>query len=111
VTYLPNRALDAVAANVNGPVTNLSGAHAKLAMQVLLTGAPTGGTVTLQGSLDGTNFDTSGTGLAQFTIGTDASGAIKFAIDKPVSFYRVALAGLAGGTNPTVTAIVAVAAP
>lgn len=107
MAYFPNVALNAATANVTSPVTNLGTVHSKLSMQVVLTGAPSGGTVTLQGSLDGVNFDTT-TALATFTIGTDTSGAVKFSIDKPVVAYRVVLANLTGGTNPTVTAIVGV---
>ena len=108
--YFPNVALDRATANVTGPVAKLATVHSKLSMQVVLTGSPSGGTVTLQGSLDGINFDAT-TALATFTIGTDTSGAIKFSIDKPVSAYRVVLASLAGGTSPTVTATVGVGAP
>jgi hypothetical protein len=110
LAFFPNLALDHAAANVTGPVTNLGTVHSKLSMQVVLAGSPSGGTVNLQGSLDGVNFDAT-TPLATFTIGTDTSGAIKMSIDKPVSAYRVVLAGLTGGTAPTVTAIVGVGMP
>ena len=108
MAYFPNRALDAVTANVTGSVTKLGTVHSKLSMQVILTGAPSGGIVTLQGSLDGVNFDTT-TALATFTIGTDNSGDIKFVVDKPIMAYRCVLAGLTGGTNPSVTAVIGVA--
>jgi len=98
--------LNAVAANTTSAVTNLGTLHAKGALQVVLTGAPSGGTVTLQGSLDGINFDAVNT-LAVFTIGTDLSGAIKFVVDKPFIAFRTVLSGLAGGAAPTVTALVA----
>ncbi|HEV8061094.1 MAG TPA: hypothetical protein VGP68_14535 [Gemmataceae bacterium] len=104
--FTPNLALNAVAANTTSAATVLGSIHSKLSMQVVLTGAPSGGTVMLQGSLDGVNFDTAG--LVTFTIGTDASGAIKLSVDKPVYAYRVVLAGLTGGTNPTVSATVGV---
>ena len=108
--YFPNVVLDRAAANVTSPVFDFKTVHSKLSMQVVLTGAPSGGTVTLQGSVDGVNFDTT-TALATFTIGTDHSGDIKFVVDKPVSACRVVLAGLTGGTSPTVTATVGVGAP
>jgi hypothetical protein len=97
-------ALNAVTANGSSSVISYGSPRRNLSMQTILTGSPTGGTVTLYGSLDGTNFDTTSTGLAQFTIGTDASGAIKFVVDKPVMAVKVTLASLAGGTAPTITA-------
>lgn len=104
--YSPNLALYAVTANTTSPATVLGAFRSKLSMQVVLAGAPSGGTVTLEGSLDGVNFDSAG--LCVFTIGTDSSGVIKFVSDKPVWSYRVVLAGLTGGTNPSVTTIVGV---
>lgn len=94
------KSLDAVTANANGSAIDLEVAARTHGMQVVLTGGPTGGTVTLQGTLDGTNWFA----LATFTIGTDASGDIKFAVDTPVQQVRAVLAGLAGGISPTVTA-------
>lgn len=77
------------------------------AMQVALTGAPSGGTVVLTASLDGVTFDA--TALATFTIGTDTSGKIISVVDKPFRVLKATLASLAGGTAPTVTATVAAA--
>lgn len=97
-------------ADTTSEVRELGAVRNKFSMQGITAGSPTGGTVTLEGSLDGQNFDATNP-LATFTIGTDASGAVKFAIDKPVAFCRVVLAGLVGGTSPTVTAIVGVGGP
>lgn len=108
--YFPNTALDRVTGNQTSGAFPLGRTHSKLSLQVVLTGSPSGGTVTVQGSLDGVNFDTTNA-LATFTIGTDASGAMKFSIDKPFYAYRVVLANLTGGTNPTVTALVGVGEP
>ncbi len=108
MSYTPNVVLDTVTSNQTSPVTVLGSFHSKLSLQVVIggSGSPTG-TVSLQGSLDGVNFDVANA-LATFTIGTDTSGAIKYSIDKPVFAYRVVLASLAGGTKPTITATVGV---
>lgn len=98
----PGTSLNAVTADDDGGGVNVSG-YQTLAMQVVLTGSPTGGTVTLELSLDGTNWDATST---VFTIGTDTSGDIKFSTDTPAEFARAKLASLAGGTSPTVTALI-----
>ncbi len=102
-------ALNSVTTDTTSSITTLSAVRKDVSMQVVLTGSPTGGTITLQGSLDGTTFDPVTGGLALFTIGTDTSGNIKFSAAKPFLAYRVVLAGLTGGTTPHVTAKVAVA--
>ena len=99
-------ALNAVAVNVTSNAFNFTCVHCKASLQVILTGGPNAGTVTLQGSLDGVNFDTTGTGLAQFVIGTDTSGALKFVVDKCFTALQVVLAALGGGASPTVTALI-----
>lgn len=103
----PQASLNAATANGSGSVIDLGTCCRSFALQVVLTGGPSGGTVTLVGSLDGTNFDAA---LATFTIGTDASGVIKYVVDKPLRYVKAVLAGLTGGTSPTVTANVAAAA-
>jgi hypothetical protein len=94
--------LNAVTANATATV-NLGIPHSTWSMQVVLTGSPSGGTITLAPSLDGTNMDPAAAGVAQFTIGTDASGTIKYVTGKPFTAFTVTLAGLTGGTMPTVT--------
>ncbi|HVX14368.1 MAG TPA: hypothetical protein VHC22_24490 [Pirellulales bacterium] len=83
------------AGNVTSPVTMLSRFHAKAAMQVVLSGSLSAGTIALQGTLDGVNFDTANP-LATFVIGTDSSGALKFVTDKPIGGYRAVVTGLTG---------------
>jgi hypothetical protein len=96
--------LKAATANGNGAPADFRVARLNVAMQVVLTGAPSGGTVTLVGSLDGVNWSAA---LATFTIGTDTNGDIKVSTGKPVIKARAVLAGLTGGTSPTVTALLA----
>ena len=66
----------------------------------MVTGAPTGVSVTLQGSLDGTNW---------FILATSTSttGDYQSVADKPCHFVRANLGTLTGGTAPTVTARIA----
>ncbi len=76
----------------------------KHALQVTTTGDPTAVTVTLEGSLDGTNFFTVGT-HAFVAADITADGAIFFDVDSPCLSVRVNLTVLTAGTAPTVTAI------
>ena len=69
-----------------------------MSFQTVITGAPTGVTVTLEGSLDGTNFF-----LMDTT--TLATGEIRFISYKPVMYVRAKLTVLTGGTAPTVTVL------
>lgn len=95
--------LNAVTGNTTSPWhLVLAGTYS---LQVVLTGSPSGGTVTLEGSNNGSTADT--TAAATFTIGTDASGVTKFVVDKPYAYIRAKLASLTGGTNPTVSAFFA----
>lgn len=100
----PALALNAATADGNGTAIDYTTSRRTFGMQYILAGDVnfTGGTVNLQGSLDGTNYFT----IATLTIGTDASGKIVFAVDKPARYVRVNAASLAGGTNPTVSAYV-----
>jgi hypothetical protein len=98
--------LNGVTANTTGDWKPVLGCRS-FSMQVVLTGTPTGGTVVLEGSNDGTNAIP--TVLATFTIGTDANFEAKYCVDKPVAFIRAKLASLSGGTAPTVSAKVAAA--
>jgi hypothetical protein len=68
-------------------------------MQTVATGGATV-SITLQGSLDGTNWTTLATS-------TSATGDQQYAVDKPQKYLRVNLGTLTGGTAPTVTAYVA----
>lgn len=69
-------------------------------MQTVVTGAPTGVSCTLQGSLDGTNWTTLATS-------TSTTGDQQYAVDKPQRYIRANLGTLTAGTAPTVTAYVA----
>lgn len=98
----PETSLDAVTADGDGQPVRAHGLQS-FGIQTTTTGSPSGGTVALEGTIDGTNwFNMS----ADFTIGTDTSGDIKWAVDQPVAFARANLSSLAGGTDPTVTATI-----
>lgn len=60
------------------------------------TGSPTGASVTLEGSLDGTNFYTIDTS-------TSTSGEYRAVSDKPVRAIRANVGTLSGGSTPKVT--------
>ena len=66
-------------------------------LQILVTGSPSGCTVNLDGSLDGTHwFDLSG---GQ----TCTSNTMFHVVSKPVAYVRGDLTALSGGSSPTVT--------
>lgn len=81
--------------------------HTSIALQVVLGGTvpATGGVITVYGSLDGVNYDP--TPLATWTVGTQVSGNIVVATGKGFIYVNCQLASLAGGTSPTVNAVVA----
>ncbi|KKN58443.1 hypothetical protein LCGC14_0552560 [marine sediment metagenome] len=90
--------LDAVTAAVASRAVNPDG-RIYLTWQYKTTGSPTGVNIRLEGSLDGTNWEVVGT--AQ----TDTSGMLVYSTTAiPLSFTRIQLITLTGGTNPTVTA-------
>ncbi len=105
----PATSLSAVAANGNGTTIDFGTCVRTFSLQTLLTGTPTGGTVVLQLSNDGTNWSPTITG-STFTIGAQVSGEMVFVSDKPARYARAVLAGLTGGTSPTVTTRIAGAA-
>lgn len=63
--------------------------------QTVTTGSPASVSVTLEGSLDGTNWVTLDTS-------TSTGGEIRGVSGKPVAFLRADVGTLSGGTNPTV---------
>lgn len=67
-------------------------------VQVVITGSPSGCTINLDGSLDGTNwFDLSG--------GQTCTASVMFhVVNRAVLNVRANLTALSGGTAPTVTA-------
>jgi hypothetical protein len=93
--------LNEVDDNADGVAFRTERAHSAWGIQVTTTGSPNAGTVTLQLSIDGTNFFTSGTSV---DLSQDSSGVVKWASDKPAIAARATLASLGGGTDPTVTA-------
>lgn len=66
-----------------------------IALQIDITGAPSGVTVTLNGSLDGVNFYPVATYNA-------TTGALYFIANSPVRFWQAVLTTLTGGTTPKV---------
>lgn len=66
-------------------------------LQVVLTGSPTGAVVTLALSNDGVTFFT----VTTWTVASQTSGDILFAVDKPAMVAKVSLTTLSGGTAPT----------
>ena len=96
--------LNAATATGVGTAKDFSRLIDKHALQVTTTGDPTAVTVTLEGSLDGTNFFTVGT-HAFVAADITADGAMFFDVDSPCLHVRVNLTVLTAGTAPTVTAI------
>ncbi len=100
ITADKTRNLNAVLVTGAGVAVACAGCRT-FGLQVVFTGGSPTVSLTIQGSNDGTNFFT----LATFsTAGGDASGDIKFSVDKPVNWIRANLGTLSGGTNPTVSA-------
>jgi hypothetical protein len=96
-------ALSAVAAATEGTAIGDGTVYRTFGLQVTATGSPTGLVCRLEGSIDGTNYFT----LATWDITAPlTSGAIVFAVDKPVTKVRANLTTLSGGTAPTVTAYI-----
>lgn len=102
----PQTSLAAATANGNGTTIDFTTSRRTFGMQVVLGGdvVPTGGTIVLQLSNDSTNW--TATALATFTIGTSVNKDFVYVVDKPARYARAVLAGLTGGTNPTVTATI-----
>jgi len=96
--------LVAVTSTGAGPAKHFSKLIDKHILQVTTTGNPTAVTITLEGSLDGTNFFTVAT-HAFVAADITADGAMFFDVDKPLLHVRVNLTVLTNGTAPTVTAI------
>lgn len=87
------------ALTATGTTTSLATAgNDKHTLAAIVTGSPTGCSVRLEGSNDGTNyFDLSG---AQ----TCTTSVMFHVVDRPVVFVRANVTALSGGTAPTVTA-------
>lgn len=92
-------ALNAVASNQNGADIYFGCACNNWTFQVNTTGSPTGYSVQFQGSLDGVNYTNLGTAI------TNAAPGNVSVANTPYSHVRANLSGLAGGSSPTVTAL------
>jgi hypothetical protein len=93
-TIVPGTAI-ALAANGNSTVY-FTGGTVKHQTVAVVTGAPTGCSLQLTGSLDGVNFYSMGGAL---TCTATVTGT---AVDIPALFIRYTLSALAGGTTPSV---------
>lgn len=99
--------LNAATANANGAAISFGTAHTRLVGVVTVTGAPATYTVTMQVSIDNTNWEPLATTFTQ----ADANGKTKFMTDSGLCFIqaRAVLSALTGGTAPTVTCALAAA--
>lgn len=97
--------LSAVTSTGTGTAINLRGARSTICCQVSLTGAPSQVVVTIEGTIDGTNWKT----LATFDVtnNSNASGDIIRNTGIAVLQARAHLTTLTGGTSPTVSATIA----
>jgi len=99
------KSLDAVTVLGPGQEVQFDTPKMHVSMQVIVTGLPTWATVRLQGSIDGQNFVTiGGTGVS-----APETTSIVANVLGPVVAVRANLEAWAGGTDPTVTAIIAAA--
>jgi len=83
-----------------GTAEALASPMSKFTMQTVVTDVPTAVSVTLQGSLDGSNWTTIATS-------TSTTGDQQSVVDKPQTYVRANLGTLTGGVSPTVTVYVA----
>lgn len=90
--------LSAITTNTTGTTVDFGATKTSFSWQVVVnSGTVTGSPVyTLEGSLDGTNFASTGVTT------TTATGHLGFAVDKPVRYARVTLSGATGTFNVTV---------
>lgn len=96
----PTASLSAATATGPGATVDLGVVRSVHTMQTVVTGAPSGVTVNLEGSLTGGAWVT----LAS---STSTTGDVQTASGKAVRYVRANLATLTGGTGPTVTAYIA----
>lgn len=89
--------LDAATAVATGATFSLSAVRRTFTLVTTVTGAPTGVSLTLEGSLDGSQWYVLATS-------TSTTGDAQFAVDKPARYVRANLGTLTAGTAPTVTA-------
>lgn len=89
-------ALSAVTSTGAGSSNSLGSGLEKHTWEIVVTGAPATVSITLQGSIDGTNWYTLDTS-------TTTTSEMRHVVNKPVRFIRANLGTLTGGTSPTVT--------
>lgn len=77
-------------------VSPFGGVMKNLTWAISVGGSPSGLSVTLQGSLDGTLW-------AILDTSTNTAGELRGIANQPVTFLRADLGTLTGGTSPTVT--------
>lgn len=80
----------------NAPTPGGAGVLRDFTWAISVTGSPSGISVTLQGSLDGTLWSVLDTS-------TNTSGELRGIAGTPVTFLRANLGTLTGGSAPTVT--------
>lgn len=97
----PNASLAAATATGAGAVTDLGVVRTVHTLQTSTTGAPTGVTALLEGSLAAAGP------WVTLATSTSTSGDVQTASGKAVRFVRANLTVLTGGTAPTVTALIA----
>lgn len=91
--------ITAATATGAGTTVSLLVAQANFSMQVVYTSVPSLLIVNLEGSLNGTNWQT----LVQWSSASQGNGAIMSAIGTPVTYIRANILTLNGGASPTVT--------
>lgn len=104
----PVTALNAVTATGASTAVDLGVVRTAFAMQTVVTGSPTGVTVNLEGSLDGSHWATIVSSTS--TTGDYKSAGQASATAPCFRYIRANLTTLTAGTSPTVTAIIAAAA-
>jgi len=88
--------LNAKATTGAGSTVDLAHIFDKHTWQMTLTGSPTGVDVTLQGSIDDSNW-------FELDRTTSTSAEMRHVVNKPVRYVRGYVTTLSGGTSPTVT--------
>lgn len=94
--------LSAAAAPGNGTAFNLGSAVNNISVQLNVSGTPSAVSVSFQGSLDGTNWNTIGSAIT-----SSAATSLTAFAGTPVTQIRAVLNTLSGGSSPTVTALIA----
>ena len=102
-SVFPGTTLNAVTANTTGTAVDAGSARSNWTAIAVATGAPTGGTLTLELSFDGTTWAPSGTTQTVTAAGTFFMAST----GRPARYARVSLSGLAGTITLTTTMMAA----